>query len=104
MNPGKTALVTALVTATVSSRLSSRLRLSGHHENYLTILTAVKHLEVATSPRPLPAYIPRRPEWTLHIPPLARSLMPVYYLVYTNLKDRPTLVHPHTGMCDYSAE
>ena len=50
VDPGKTAAVTALVTATVSSRLTSLLRLWGHHENHLTISTAIKPLEVAKSP------------------------------------------------------
>ena len=49
-----------------------------HHENHLTVFAAIKPQEVAKSPRPLPACIPGRLEWTLHLPPLSCSLLPAY--------------------------
>ena len=61
----------------------------------------MKLLEVAKSPRPLQACIPRRLEWTLHSPPLPFSLLPRTYFVYNNLR-KENLVQRwsiHTPVC-----
>ena len=92
VNPGMTALVTALVTTTVSSRLTSLFRLADHHENDLTISTTMKLHEVAKSPRPLSACIPRRLEWTIHFPPRHVICFRFIYFVYMNLR-KEDLVH-----------
>ena len=101
VDPGKTALVTALVTATVSFRLASLSRLSGHHEKHLTILTTIKPLEVAKSPRPLSACIPRRLEWTLHFPPRPLLCCRRTYFVYTNARKENVIQRWsfHTSLC-----
>ena len=72
VDPGRTALEPALVTATVSARLASLFTTT----KYLTTVSAIKPQEVAKSPRPLPACLPRRLEWALHLPPLPRSQPP----------------------------
>ena len=67
MDPDQIHLVTAHVTATVSSRLTGLLRLVSPRKPSHHIDGKMPH-EVAKSPRSLPACIPRRLEWTLHLP------------------------------------
>ena len=102
MDPDQIHLVTAHVTATVSSRLTSLLRLVGHHENHLIILTAMKPLEVAKFPRPLSARIPRRLEfrrYTFH--PCHVFWCRCSYFVHTNLRKYNTVQRwsIHTPVC-----